>query len=133
MVAAYHSDTPAPTTHGKNNLPLRHCGLRAAIPLTKRGDHYLNSYIYFMANAHNTTLYIGVTSDLVKRVWEHKNDFVKSSFTSRYNCHKLVYYEVHSDIKSAITREKQLKNWKREWKNELVSKENPEWNELSIT
>ena len=91
------------------------------------------SYVYFMTNASNTTLYVGVTSNLEKRVWEHKNSLDKSSFTHRYNCHKLVYYEAFGDIKYAIEREKQLKNWKRGWKNELVDKENPEWNDLSKT
>jgi len=84
-----------------------------------------------MANHHNTVLYIGVTSNLEKRVWEHKHGINKSSFTYQYNCHKLVYYEIFADIRLAITREKQLKNWKREWKNELVKKVNPEWNDLS--
>ena len=67
------------------------------------------SYVYFMTNAHNTVLYVGVSSNLEKRVWEHKNGIYKSSFTHKYNCHKLVYYEVFGDIKDAITREKQLK------------------------
>ena len=91
------------------------------------------SFVYFMANAHNTTLYIGVTSDLDKRVWEHKSGVDKGCFTNRYNCHKLVYYEAFGDIKYAIAREKQLKNWKREWKNALVAKENPDWKDLSMT
>jgi len=83
-----------------------------------------------MSNAHNNVLYIGVTSNLAKRVWEHKNDVDKSSFTYRYNCHKLVYYEAFGDIRYAIEREKQLKNWKREWKNDLVERENLEWLDL---
>jgi putative endonuclease len=86
-----------------------------------------------MTNMHNNVLYIGITGNLEKRVWEHKNGFNKSSFTYKYNCHKLVYYEVFGDIRHAIAREKQLKRWKREWKNELVAKENPDWKELSIT
>jgi putative endonuclease len=74
-------------------------------------------------------LYIGVTSDLVKRVYEHKNNLV-GGFTKKYNVHKLVYYETTEDINSAITREKQLKRWKRSWKIELIEKKNPEWRDL---
>ena len=88
------------------------------------------SYVYFMANTHNTVLYTGVTRNLERRVWEHKNGINKGSFTYKYNCHKLVYYEVFGDIEYAIAREKQLKNWKREWKNELISKDNPDWLDL---
>jgi len=91
------------------------------------------NFVYFMANTHNNILYIGVTSNLEERVWKHKNGFNKDSFTQRYNCHKLVYYEMFGDIKLAIAREKQLKNWKRDWKNDLVAKENPDWKELNIT
>ena len=89
------------------------------------------SYVYFMTNAHNTALYIGITSNLAKRVMEHKCGIDKNSFTYRHNCCKLVYYEVFGDIEYAIAREKQLKNWKREWKNELVAKENPDWRDIS--
>ena len=85
-----------------------------------------------MTNTHNNVLYIGITSNLSGRVWEHKNNVDKGSFTYRYNCHKLVYYEAFGDIRYAIAREKQVKNWKREWKNDLVTKKNPEWNELNI-
>ena len=84
-----------------------------------------------MANEHNTTLYISVTSNLEKRVWEHKNSVDTGSFTYRYNCNKLVYYEAFGDVRYAIEREKQLKNWKREWKNALVAKDNPDWKDLS--
>ena len=87
----------------------------------------MNSYVYFMANNHNTVLYVGVTNNLERRVWEHKNKVNKKSFTYKCNCHKLVYYEVFANIEYAIVREKQLKNWKREWKNELINKQNPEW------
>ena len=87
-------------------------------------------HVYFMANKHNTTLYIGVTNNLQKRVWEHKNGVDKNSFTHKYNCHKLVYCEAFEDIKYAIAREKQLKKWKREWKNQLIEKENPDWRDL---
>ena len=90
------------------------------------------SYVYFMTNTNNKVLYIGVTSNLEKRHYEHKNNNIKSSFTYRYKCNKLVYYEVFGDIRYAIAREKQLKNWKREWKNDLVNKSNPDWLELNI-
>jgi len=82
-----------------------------------------------MSNKKNGTLYIGVTSDLLKRVYEHKNLFI-DSFTKKYNLKQLMYYETYEDINEAIRREKQLKNWKREWKIELIEKMNVEWNDL---
>ncbi|DAB29704.1 MAG TPA: endonuclease [Sulfurimonas sp. UBA12504] len=89
----------------------------------------MNSYVYIMCNSYNTTLYIGVTSDLLKRVYEHKNSLVEG-FTQRYNLKKLVYYEVHSEIVEAIKREKQLKVWRREWKVQLIENMNADWNDL---
>ncbi len=86
-------------------------------------------FVYILASKRNGTLYIGVTSDLVKRVYEHKNDLVEG-FTKKYQVHQLVYYEVTDDIESAIVREKQLKVWKRGWKLELVEKMNPDWRDL---
>lgn len=74
-------------------------------------------------------LYIGVTSDLVKRVYEHRNESV-GGFTSLYHVHRLVYFETHETIEAAILREKQLKKWKRQWKIELIEKENLQWNDL---
>lgn len=88
-------------------------------------------YVYFMTNANNKALYIGVTSDLTKRVLQHKNHQYEG-FTDKYNCTKLVYYEECNDIKAAITREKQFKNWHRDWKNNLIKQINPEWKDLSI-
>ncbi len=85
--------------------------------------------VYILASARNGTLYIGVTSDVVKRVWEHKNDFV-DGFTKRYGVHRLVWYEVHETMASAIAREKALKNWKRFWKLGLIETANPEWLDL---
>ena len=85
-----------------------------------------------MANKNNNVLYIGVSNNLEQRVWEHKNELNKDCFTSKYKCHKLVCYEHTNSIRSAIEREKQLKNWKREWKNELIEKQNPEWIDLSL-
>jgi len=86
-------------------------------------------YIYILANKRNGTLYIGVTSDVVKRVYEHKNNLI-DGFTKKYNIHKLVYYETTNDIESAIRREKQLKKWNRKWKLELIKKNNSEWEDL---
>ena len=91
-----------------------------------------NAYVYFMTNFINSVLYVGVTNNLERRVWEHKNDINKNSFTFKYKCHKLVYYEHANNIRVAIEREKQLKNWKREWKNDLVKEQNPNWIDLSI-
>ena len=85
--------------------------------------------VYMLASARNGTLYIGVTSDLPKRVWEHKNGFVES-FTKRHGVHRLVYYELHEDILGAITREKQIKKWNRAWKLKLIEASNPEWRDL---
>ncbi len=90
----------------------------------------MNQYfVYILASKRYGVLYIGVTNNLKKRVWEHRNAEVKS-FTKRYWVHKLVYYEETSDINSAITREKQLKKWKRQLKIELTGKFNPEWKDL---
>ena len=91
-----------------------------------------NYYIYIMTNFTNTTFYIGVTSNLIKRVYEHKNKAIEG-FTSKYNLNKLIYFEETSDIDSAITREKQLKNWHREWKINLIKKENPKFTDLYLT
>lgn len=87
-------------------------------------------YVYIMASKKNGTLYIGVTSDLVKRVYEHKNELI-DGFTKKYNVHYLVHYEVTYDIGAALLREKQLKKWKREWKMNLIEKENPGWKDLA--
>jgi len=86
-------------------------------------------YVYILASQRNGTIYIGVTSDLVKRIYEHKNHLAKG-FTDKYNVDKLVYYEQFDDIYSAISREKQLKPWKRKWKLDLIEKDNPEWRDL---
>ena len=80
--------------------------------------------VYVLASKRNGTLYVGVTSDLVKRVWEHKDDLV-AGFTSKYGVHLLVYYEMHEDMLGAITREKQIKKWNRSWKLKLIERDNP--------
>ena len=86
-------------------------------------------YVYIMSSQQNGTLYIGVTSDLVKRVWQHKNHVI-DGFTDKYNVDKLVYYECFEDELNAIQREKRLKHWNRKWKIELIEKMNPDWEDL---
>ncbi len=88
-------------------------------------------YVYILASQRNGTLYIGVTRDLIKRTWEHKSDVVES-FTSRYAVHLIVWYEIHASIDTAITREKQLKKWNRDWKLRLIEESNPTWQDLSL-
>ena len=85
--------------------------------------------VYMLASKRNGTLYIGVTSNLAKRIWAHKNNLVEG-FTKRYKIHRLVWYEVHENMDSAITREKRLKEWKRCWKIKLIESSNPEWLDL---
>ena len=85
--------------------------------------------VYILASKPKCVLYIGVTSNLVQRVWQHKNDLVEG-FTKRYRIHKLVWYEVYETMESAISREKALKKWNRAWKVELIEKGNPLWLDL---
>ncbi len=87
-------------------------------------------FVYMITNKNCTVLYIGVTNNLERRVYEHIQK-INKGFTSKYNCNKLVWYEEYSTVKEAISREKQLKNWQRNWKNQLIEKKNPEWNDLS--
>lgn len=87
-------------------------------------------YVYMMSNSHNTVIYTGVSSDLVNRVWKHKNKIDKKSFTARYNVNKLVYYEEAGDPEYAIKREKQIKAGSRKKKIELIESMNPEWRDL---
>ncbi len=86
-------------------------------------------FVYIMASRRNGTLYIGVTSNLVQRVWNHKQGLVEG-FTSKYCVKMLVYFEPHETAESAITREKQLKKWERAWKIRLIEESNPEWRDL---
>lgn len=86
-------------------------------------------YVYILCSKRNSTLYTGVTSDFVKRIYEHKHRLVEG-FTKKYNVHHLVWHEAHESAESAIIREKQIKKWKRLWKLRLIEKENPEWNDL---
>ncbi|HEX8979192.1 MAG TPA: GIY-YIG nuclease family protein [Parasulfuritortus sp.] len=85
--------------------------------------------VYILASQRNGTLYIGITSDLVKRVWEHKGHFV-DGFTKEYGVDRLVWYEAHETMESAILREKQLKKWNRAWKIRLIEEVNPDWKDL---
>ncbi len=89
-----------------------------------------NYYVYILSNWDNKVLYIGITNNIVKRIYEYKNKLVKG-FSEKYNLNKLVYYESTGNVISAIEREKQIKNWHREWKNNLIKKENPYWKDLS--
>ena len=88
--------------------------------------------VYILASKRNGILYIGVTSDLVKRTWEHRNNVVEG-FTKRYGVHRLVWYETHDSMEAAIEREKRLKDWKRVWKLELIESNNPDWQDLYPT
>ncbi len=86
-------------------------------------------YVYILANKRNGTLYVGSTSNLIRRIWEHKNNLVLG-FSAKYNIHLLVYYETHGAYIEAARREKRFKNWKRQWKIDLIEQENPEWQDL---
>jgi len=90
--------------------------------------HY---YVYVLTNWNNRVIYIGVTNDLERRVFEHKNKWVKG-FTEKYNVNKLVYFEETGDVNAALTREKEIKKWRREKKDALVTNSNPQWTELKI-
>jgi len=88
-----------------------------------------SSYVYMLASGLNGTLYVGVTSDLIKRVWQHREGLA-DGFSKQYGVKNLVWYEVHTDITEAIRREKQIKKWDRRWKVELIQKGNPRWRDL---
>jgi len=85
--------------------------------------------VYILASGKNGTLYIGVTSNLIQRIWQHKNNQVKG-FTEKYHVHMLVYIEQYETMESAITREKQLKKWNRDWKIKLIEQNNSSWQDL---
>lgn len=89
----------------------------------------MSYYVYILSSGFNGTLYVGVTNDLVKRVWQHKEKLV-DGFTKEYDVCNLIYYEQVDDINSAIVREKRIKKWNREWKFNLINKANPEWRDL---
>ena len=90
----------------------------------------MSYYVYILASVTNYTVYIGVTSKLIRRVYEHRNHLDPDSFTSQYNVHKLVYFEQTTDVRIALEREKQLKGWRRSKKNALIEKMNPDWKDL---
>ena len=90
----------------------------------------MNYYVYILANITGTTIYIRVTRDLVRRVYEHRHKLDPNSFTAKYDVHKLVYFESTPDVRAAIEREKQLKGWNRKRKNKLVESKNPRWEDL---
>ncbi len=93
------------------------------------GNNLNSYYVYILASKKNGTLYVGVTNDILRRVNEHKTDVI-SGFTKKYQIHSLVYFEETNDIMSALTREKQLKSWRRSWKIKLIEKDNPVWRDL---
>jgi putative endonuclease len=93
------------------------------------GSRTKDPCVYILANRERGTLYTGVTSELPKRLWEHKNDVVEG-FTKRYRIHDLVWFELHATMESAIVREKALKEWKRAWKIQLIEEANPGWKDL---
>ena len=93
------------------------------------GKDMKSFYVYMLCSGRNGTLYIGVTSDLIKRIYEHKNNFV-DGFTKKYGVHSLVWYEFHDTVEMAIQREKQIKKWERSWKLRLIEENNPEWKDL---
>jgi putative endonuclease len=88
-------------------------------------------YVYILASQRNGTLYIGVTSNLIRRVWEHKSKFVEG-FTQQYGVDRLIWYEQHEELEHAIVREKQIKKWNRAWKIRLIEGANPYWNDLYL-
>ena len=90
----------------------------------------MNYYVYILSNTHKTVIYTGVTNDLVRRMYEHKQHFDKKSFTAQYNVENLVYYEVTDNPEAAIAREKQIKGWNRKRKNKLIESKNPNWVDL---
>ena len=90
----------------------------------------MSYFVYMLTNSTNVVLYTGVTSDLVRRVYEHKNELDPDSFTARYKAHKLVWYECTGDVRAAIEREKQIKSRNRRYKNSLVESMNPKWEDL---
>ena len=110
-----------------------HCAAHSVIPaqagIQSGAEVHIQPAVYILASKRNGTLYVGVTGDLVTRVWQHSSDAV-DGFTKRYRVHNLVYYELHDDMINAITREKQIKKWNRAWKIELIEKNNPTWMDL---
>ena len=88
-------------------------------------------YLYILTNWNHKVLYVGMTNDLQRRLYEHKKELVEG-FTKKYHVHKLVYYEISSDVRAVIAREKEIKGWSREKKNKLICEKNPQWKDLSV-
>ncbi len=86
-------------------------------------------YVYILSNKKDGVLYVGMTNSLLRRIYEHKQEMIEG-FSKKYHIHNLVYYEQYNDVRNAITREKQIKKWNRQWKVELIEKDNPEWADL---
>ena len=93
----------------------------------------MNYYVYMLTNKHKNLIYVGITNDLARRVYEHKHHLDRGSYTDRYNIEYLIYYESTSDVKAAIEREKQIKGWNRQRKDKLIAKTNPQWKDLYET
>lgn len=93
----------------------------------------MNYYVYILSNRTGITIYVGVTNDLLRRIYEHRNHLDPRSFTAKYDIYKLVYYESTNDVRVALEREKQIKSWKRARKNALVESQNPQWEDLYET
>ena len=114
---------------------LANAGIHLRIPIVRQYSRRKNlpmlkqPAVYILASQPQGTLYIGVTSNLLQRIWQHKSG-VMEGFTERYEVDRLVYYEMHTEMTGAITREKQLKKWKRDWKIALIEKDNPDWRDL---
>lgn len=104
-------------------------GIQSSLGRHQLRVHMKQYYVYILSSAPNGVLYIGVTSNLVRRVYEHKNNLVEG-FTKQYSVHDLVYFECANNPEAAIAREKQIKEWKRAWKIELINRSNPAWNDL---
>ena len=105
------------------------CHSRVGGNLYNRHYTTMDYYVYILASKMNGTLYVGMTNNLVKRIWEHKQGAAEG-FTKKYAIHNLVYYETYSEINDAIEREKNIKKWKRDWKIKLIEKDNPNWKDL---
>ena len=123
--------------HGQANVDLYNMSFPSAfigplIPFYNLLQYTCMYYVYILSNKTNSTLYIGITNNLVRRVWQHQNKFVPG-FTNDYNVQKLVYYELYPDVIRAIEREKQLKTWHRDWKERLIATLNPSWDDLYHT
>ena len=108
----------------------RWCGNPPVLPRTTERTTPMNYYVYILTNAHKNLIYVGVTNDLIRRVYEHKHHLDADSYTAKYNIDQLVYFETTSDVYSAISREKQLKGWNRARKNKLVEMKNPGWADI---